>query len=299
MFSSTRLKVSTDNIGLSRLREGLELVRIGRPQRPEMAAWRYGDQFGRRRVRYMAYTFGAGAVVAGVVFGGPLLGFGSVVGGGWGLVQGTNAIIRAVRDRVVRTRVAVPGVERPAPIRGKDVKRIVVGAGDDGISIRLPIDLGGGQRSEAVVHGDDAMRVAGAILPAVNIKGGTKDEVQTAVNFLEQTPDPVELFRRSTGYGAVVVATRGRRQRTRRPAIAAHEAFIDRISSPMRLAMEMAAHEDVERRAMEGELAILEAAWRQADEIAAISDNLLLPASVDVEFKALAAREPLPRRPGD
>src|SRR3954464_6409555 len=59
LFSATRLKVSTDNIGLSRLREGLELVRIGSPQRPEMAAWRYGDQFGRRRVRYMTYTIGA------------------------------------------------------------------------------------------------------------------------------------------------------------------------------------------------------------------------------------------------
>jgi hypothetical protein len=37
----------------------------------------------------------------------------------------------------------------------------------------------------------------------------------------------------------------------------------------------MAAHEDTERRALEGELAALEAAWREAEEIAAISDNLL------------------------
>jgi hypothetical protein len=48
-FAGTRLRVSTDQIGLARLKEGLELVRIGEPQRPEMAAWRYGDQFGRRR----------------------------------------------------------------------------------------------------------------------------------------------------------------------------------------------------------------------------------------------------------
>ena len=50
-FRATRLRVSTDEIGLARLKEGLELVRIGEPQRPEMAAWRYGDQFGRRRRR--------------------------------------------------------------------------------------------------------------------------------------------------------------------------------------------------------------------------------------------------------
>src|SRR6185436_10824302 len=174
----------------SRLREGLELVRIGSPQRPEMAAWRYGDQFGRRRVRYMTYTIGAGVVVAGVVFGGPLLGFGSVLGGGWGLVQGTNALIKAARDRVVRTRVAVPGYDKPTTIRGKDIKRIVIGAGEDGISLRLPYDLGGGQRTEVIMHGDEAMRVAGTILPAVNVKGGSKEQVQTAVNYLEQSPDP-------------------------------------------------------------------------------------------------------------
>ncbi len=40
--------MSTDNIGLARLREGLELVRIGEPQRPEFAAlesaWREAEQ---------------------------------------------------------------------------------------------------------------------------------------------------------------------------------------------------------------------------------------------------------------
>jgi hypothetical protein len=263
-----------------------------------MAAWRYGDQFGRRRTRYMTYTIGAGVIVAGVIVGGPLLGFGSVLGGGWGMFQGANALIKAARDRVVRTRVAVPGFDKPTIIRGKDIKRIVLGAGEDGISLRLPYNLPGGQRTEAIVHGDDAMRVAGTILPAVNVKGGSKDEVQIAVNFLEQTPDPVKLFAASTGYGRITPSYRkGRRHR--RPPIAANEAFIDRIASPMLLAMEMAAHEDVERRAMEGELAILEAAWRQAEEIASISDNLLTPTSVDEEFKRLAAREPVARGSGD
>jgi hypothetical protein len=49
---------------------------------------------------------------------------------------------------------------------------------------------------------------------------------------------------------------------------------------------------------MEGELAILEAAWRQADEIASISDNLLTPTNVDDEFKRLQA-ESLTRSTGD
>jgi hypothetical protein len=53
------------------------------------------------------------------------------------------------------------------------------------------------------------------------------------------------------------------------------------MPSAARLALEMASHEESERRAMQGELALLEAAWRQAEEIAKIADNLLVPESVD------------------
>jgi hypothetical protein len=42
----------------------------------------------------------------------------------------------------------------------------------------------------------------------------------------------------------------------------------------------MATQERTEREAMIGELAALEAAWRAAEEIAAIADDLLLPDSV-------------------
>jgi len=41
----------------------------------------------------------------------------------------------------------------------------------------------------------------------------------------------------------------------------------------------MALHEEEERRALNGELAGLQAMWRAAEEIASISDNLLVPAS--------------------
>ena len=53
------------------------------------------------------------------------------------------------------------------------------------------------------------------------------------------------------------------------------------LPSASRLALEMASHEEAERRAMEGELALLEAAWRQAEEIAKSADNLRLPSTVD------------------
>src|SRR5687767_12262270 len=50
-FRRTRIRVSTDNIGLAELRDGVTLIRIGRPLWPEFAAWRYGRRFSRRRLK--------------------------------------------------------------------------------------------------------------------------------------------------------------------------------------------------------------------------------------------------------
>ena len=62
---------------------------------------------------------------------------------------------------------------------------------------------------------------------------------------------------------------------------------LSNLSKPVRLALEMASHEESERRALEGELNLLEAAWREAEEIAAIADGLLLPAETTDRFVAL------------
>jgi len=50
-----------------------------------------------------------------------------------------------------------------------------------------------------------------------------------------------------------------------------------KLSATERLALEMSVHEETERRAMEGELKVLEAAWRDAEQIASISDDELTP----------------------
>jgi len=78
---------------------------------------------------------------------------------------------------------------------------------------------------------------------------------------------------------------------------AEHEArrrgwgYLDVWQMPLvvRLALEMAAHEEPERRALEGELAELEAAWRDAEELAAISDALSAPAAVERKLSGLQA----------
>ena len=59
------------------------------------------------------------------------------------------------------------------------------------------------------------------------------------------------------------------------------------MSDDVRLAWEMATHDASEREALAGELASLETAWRDAESIAAVADNLLLPDAVRVTLDRL------------
>jgi hypothetical protein len=302
LFRGTRLRVSTDNVGLARVREGLELVRIGQPQRPEMAAWRYGDQFGRRRRRHYLLTGAIVAGVGGVYFVGPALGLYAF--GGFGLVgQLPNWIRFAYRGTRGRVRLPMPGAGKPLLIRAEHVAKaqLLPDDSEQGWALRVPfaarsysppdqplpigaprpprIEEGDWGKRFAVFTGDEALRVAGKVLPKVNIAGAGKDEVQSAVRLLERSADPHALF-----------ASHIRRRRPGLEPAQGTRPLLSKIPKPMRLALEMAAHEDTERRALEGELAMLEAAWKEADEIAAISDTLVLPGDVDAWLTRLKLR---------
>jgi hypothetical protein len=95
--------------------------------------------------------------------------------------------------------------------------------------------------------------------------------VQEATRLLERTTDDPNLL-----YG--YVAGRPIRLETR-----GEFPLLD-VAPEIRLALEMAAHEETERRALEGELTLLEREWRDAERLAAISDALSVPALVEAEF---------------
>jgi hypothetical protein len=289
-FRSTKLRVSTDEIGLARLKEGLELVRIGAPQRPEMAAWRYGDQFGRRRRRHYAMVAGGVAIVGTVVIAGPMLG---LIGAG--AFQPTLNLLNAGRS-VYRSRkvIHLPGTGGEAlKVRLADVDKVRLSSEDGNVVLRLSVarikhaipavpvvpwwryDRG----EQRVLTGAAAIRAAGVLLPTLNQRGGSADEVQRAVGLLEAADTPEQLYRRAAA--AIPALSSGR---FRRPK---NNDLLKNLPATERLALEMAAHEDSERRALEGELHVLEAAWRDAEEIAGIADDMFLPASVDEELARL------------
>jgi hypothetical protein len=268
IFRDTRLRASTGEIGLARLRAGTELVRVGKPLLPEFAAWRYGDRFKTRWVRHGV----AGVATFAIGFSvGPLL----------GISVGTAPflIVDAARKRLMLPRFA-------ARIERSGAPRFVSHAEAAGVRIEAaPRDPLGWRlllpvasewwRYRGVSHDDEIpsrLRLEGAhaldalrqLLPQVNASGGRPSHVRAAVGLLEEKGD----LRGAVTHAAGV--TEDLKRRNSRAGLAA-------LPTALRLALEMAAHEDVERRALEGELAALEAEWRAAEEIAAIADTLTLP----------------------
>jgi hypothetical protein len=276
LFSQTRLRASTDNIGLAKLREGLVLVRIGSALRPEMAAWRYGDQFGRRRNRHLLLTGAGVAAVAGLVVLGPVTGV--IAGGGWGSWQIVSNLYSAYQNGRVRARLRVPGTEEVIPIRRKRLQQISIIRVDDAWGLRVPRGKKG-RDEPTIFRGESALRAASKILPAVNERGAAQSDVATAVDLVASSVDANKLFARYAGW-ARYAANVGE----------GHGHVINSLPQEVRLAMEMATHEEQERRALEGELALLEAAWREAEEVAKISDDMFLPDNTDERLEEIRKR---------
>ena len=272
LFRGTKLRVSTDNIGLARVAEGTTLVRIGEPQRPEMAAWRYGDQFGRRRRKAIAQGSVAIAIVGGAMLGGPLLGSTA------GLVfQGLNVANTFLTRRLPPELFigdAVVGVPFPGDVRA-------IPNEEHGWSLEIPFSrsMRAGywrrpkKRDKLVLTGEDALSAASTILPYINHAGGKAEHVTEAVRLLEETSDPSAQLAKVSEW-TVRSYKEPRSLRLHRPPA------LGTLPLSQRLALEMALHENDERRALEGELTLLEERWKEAEEIAGISDDMFLPARV-------------------
>lgn len=293
-FRDSRLRVSTDNVGLARLKEGVDLIRIGEPQLPEMAVWRYGDQFGRRRVKAIAtgvgLTAAAGLLLSGAVASG--VGLAALAP----LVHVMNMI--GVVSAVGRPQKPLdhPDGGRFMPIGNARIipsDRAAGWAIDIGYATHYhgadPTLRSGGywgmmRRQQAKnelgrvqLHGADAMPLLRRLMPLINRGGARRTVITDGVSLIEQAGGPERFGRWAAGM---------------RREWAAKSTFGDTgdlsaIPVAARLAFEMAINEDAEREALEGELTALERAWAEAEGIAAIADALLLPDAVTEQFGRL------------
>ena len=289
-YRDSRLRVTTDNIGLARLREGLDLIRIGEPLRPEMAAWRYGDQFGRRRNRQLLVTGAvvgsAAAIVGGIAWIGVSEGsFAGIYANGqlWDtLIHGRpKQVVARVRDAdgemllVQRRQARMSVIERVDPMAP--------------LRLRLEHTLG-----TRILEGAAAERAAASILPTVNRFGGSAKTVQESVRMLESLGSPAAtLTHLHQTLGASITDKQWQNAKTgkRGASVMKIPGALHTLPVRERLAFEMALHEETERRAMNGELGDLTRAWLDAELIAKIADEMFVTDGVTARIEHMREQQ--------
>ncbi|MBB4636821.1 hypothetical protein [Longimicrobium terrae] len=294
LFRDTRLRVQSENIGVAKLRDGTRLIRVGEALAGEVAALRYGSQIASRNQRAMvaggaATVIGLGVAVAGFIAA-PI----GVVGA-FQTYHFYKSVLRYSRGLrtvgIVDSRIA--GEPARVRLRRSHLKDAWFNLPDDGLGIALhlpfsveevdPSARGPVQnrirRRPLVLRGDEARSLMSRALVHVNVDGAPAHRVHDAAEALHAAGSAAEYLNhtahrrlllnggdpRSAAFSAPVGVLRG----------------VDARPDPViSLALEMALHEESERRAMEGELSALEAMWREAEQIAAIADRLPdIPAS--------------------
>ncbi|HEY0020889.1 MAG TPA: hypothetical protein VGC13_31600 [Longimicrobium sp.] len=261
IFRDTRLRAQSENIGLAKLRDGTRLIRIGQALPGELAVWRYGSELGRRRRRFMLTTAGLMIATAGVT-GSALIAFGTVAP----LIQaGLSWRSHLAGGQMHRFK---PGKLLPGQdvrLTTRDFRAARLSSTPQGLELVVSMHVmqhdGVGidwVPNERRFVGPDAESVLWRAMIHVNGSGARRAQVDEAVDLLEADGT-------ASGYLQRVA---GRREPLMDPELPA------RMRRARSLALEMALHDETERRALEGELAMLEAMWRDAEQIADIADRL-------------------------
>jgi hypothetical protein len=256
-FRDTRLRAQSENVGVARLPDGTRLIRVGQALAGELAAWRYGSRLVSRHRRRMVIS--TAAIAVGAVFGPMAL-----------LVEPPARWLMDVttygwKERHTADVQRVPASLSPTgnalvlPRMGMLDSFLDQGPGGE-LLLRVPVLDRRNQRVLADFRDDAARSVLSRAMLMINREGASRGDVRNAVQVLADAPS-------AEAYIRTIARNRG--------MLGGQRAEGTRKLTPTGLrALEMALHEEQERRVLEGELAGLEAMWRQAEEIAAIADAL-------------------------
>jgi hypothetical protein len=264
LYHDSRIRAQSENVGLARLADGTRLIRVGKALPGELVIWRYGQGLIRRRQRMItavgaAALVGGGGILAGLGIGLGLMGIAVLAGGGYVASSFVEDMRDKARDHQVIHRVS-PGESPhglPVSVKSKHLVGARLVQREPGeVAVMLPALS---VRAEPlVVGGQPGRRLLSRAMVHVNAHGARRDWLHTAVNQIAARGTAEEYLHHAAQNGKLLLP------------------FGDRSIAPAdRLALEIAVHEETERRALEGELAGLEEMWRHAEEIAQLADSLL------------------------
>jgi hypothetical protein len=283
LFEGAAQGLATEHIALGRLPDGTELVRIGNAKGPELAGWRYAN---RIQARWRRAQWTGGVVAAGWVTIGPS-GLGAwplLLVGGVGVATWQYLSSRRHRLEFHREEHESDPYARVVVSRGRlrNLRLLPVedeGEGLPGDDWRVDIPTFGGGRIVIPYHLRN--RALGLSLLELNRQIGKPAHVKQALDRVVEAGDPERLM----GISARRLA-QGNDFEGRLSSVFGHQNSLKGAHSVLRLALEIAANEEAERIALEGELHRLELEWREAEELAAISDSLLVPEWVNQRIRA-------------
>jgi len=270
LFRDARMRVQSENIGLARLADGTRLIRVGAALQGELAAWRYGDQLMKRRRQHRMLA-GAATVVGIVGFAGV-----AYAAAGFGTFYMAQSIGRSLwksyrRSRPIHTLAAHETPHgQPVTLQRRHLDGAILQPGAaGGLELSLPKGMmapsprweGIRVESPVVLPDPIARRVLERGMVHLNASGADHARLGHALALIASAGSSEEYIR-GTASSRLALARGGKGARW----MPAHTT----------LALEIALHEEQERRALEGELSILEAAWRDAEPIADIADRLAI-----------------------
>lgn len=263
MAAAGRVAATTAQVALVRS-SAYDVVRVGQPPRLEMAGWRYGERLKAREKERLKVV-----VPVTLAFVGITIASNAAFGGGMGyMIMQFPRIGDAVYTSLVGRRKV--GIEPPVcghcgaimVLRARHVQhaRLSRTAHQD---LALLLRCERCERVGAMLEGADAERALRHGLTYLNLKKGRriKRKAEEAASAVERAGGPEELI----------------------AGAARAELAVSSLKGAQGLALEMAVDEQAEVRDLERE-------WRRAEEIAEISDNLLMPSAIDEELRHLKER---------
>jgi hypothetical protein len=285
LFQGAEARVSKANVALARTGD-VELIRIGAASRDDIANWRYGPRFARRRRKARiiagatAIAAGGGTGVALYAIGAVALSTGSAFVGVWLLafVAAYAFKLRHLPDWAPVARLSFPDGSHRI-LRRVDLPRITFYRRDESRGAIARIDLSG---LMVEYTGNDLIDLLTRILPHANWSGASPQEITAATMAVDRAEGVGESSRARTSH-------RDAWERLMAPVRNAPQRLI-RLSVVDRLALEMAVAEEVERRSMSSELPQLAQRWAEEEEIARTSDDMFLPGWISDWIRATTRR---------
>ncbi len=296
---------STEHVALVRLPDGTELVRVGeKVGREEFAGWRFQGRVRGRLRRFAGRHAGWGAAGAAAAVGtavawpaAPLLAVGALAVGPVGAL-----VHERLRPSVMGSVGPIEVGDRtlgPDTLHWSELRRDP--ASTAGWCVRVPVEEWGPgwgvppvEAPRMTLRDADGLRVLRTVLPGIGFLGYARSVIANASSEVVRLGSAGAVLRAAADEldaddaWQPVGRAPGRGFRGVRAAGPRH--LVVGANPVIRLALEMVANEETERRAIEGEMDLIEREWAEAEALAAISDDLLLPDSVRERIAALRAR---------